>query len=49
MDSFIKDINVILTDLKEKLLQAQVKMKKYVDHKRTERSFDVGDSVYLKL
>jgi hypothetical protein len=35
--------------LKENLLQAQQRMKIYADKNRTERSFKVGDMVYLKI
>nr|XP_051210878.1 uncharacterized protein LOC127328311 [Lolium perenne] len=35
--------------LKKHLLRAQQRMKKQVDKHRTERSFDVGDMVFLKL
>jgi hypothetical protein len=35
--------------LKFQLTQAQNRMKKYADQKRTERHFSVGDWVYLKL
>lgn len=39
----------MLSVLKEKLLQAQTRMKNYADQNRSERSFQVGDFVYLKL
>jgi ribosomal protein L21E len=49
-------VNAILADrqqaihqLREQLLKAQARMKKWADLKRTERSFSVGDWVYLKL
>jgi hypothetical protein len=35
--------------LKEELIKAQSRMKKYADLKRSERSFHEGDWVYLKL
>ena len=35
--------------LKENLLRAQNLMKQYADRNRSERSFEVGDLVYLKL
>jgi hypothetical protein len=38
-----------LAMLKENLLQAQQRMKFYADKNRTERSFQVGDMVYLKI
>jgi len=36
-------------ELKQYLIKAQERMKKYVDLKRLERHFGVGDWVYLKL
>jgi hypothetical protein len=39
----------ILKSLQQNLLQAQNRMKKYADLKRTERTFAVGDMVYLKM
>ncbi|XP_066323632.1 uncharacterized protein [Miscanthus floridulus] len=35
--------------VRQHLLRAQQRMKSQVDKRRSERSFDVGDSVYLKL
>lgn len=49
MDSFIKDKSGVLTYLRDKLLQAQVRKKNYADRHIIERSFEIGDSVYLKL
>ncbi|KAL2226832.1 UNVERIFIED_CONTAM: Retrovirus-related Pol polyprotein from transposon [Sesamum indicum] len=39
----------VLQLLKENLQQAQHRMKLYADRKRTEREFQVGDEVFLKL
>jgi hypothetical protein len=39
----------MLKSLKENLQQAQNRIKKYADMKRTERQFNVGDMVYLKM
>jgi ribosomal protein L21E len=39
----------MLKSLQQNLLQAQNRMKKYADLKRTERKFEVGDMVYLKM
>lgn len=39
----------ILQQLKDNLVVAQNRMKKYADTKRVERSFQVGDPVYLKM
>lgn len=41
--------NEMLELIKENLIQAQAQMKFYADQKRLERSFEVGDEVYLKL
>ncbi|GMI75415.1 hypothetical protein HRI_001210800 [Hibiscus trionum] len=35
--------------LREQLMQAQHRMKQYADKKRSEREFQIGDAVYLKL
>lgn len=39
----------MLKQLQHNLTQAQQKMKKYADLKRTERTFEEGDMVYLKM
>jgi ribosomal protein L21E len=39
----------IMKSLQQNLLQAQNRMKKYADLKRTERTFEIGDMVYLKM
>ena len=39
----------ILRSLKENLQQAQNRQKVYADRHRIERSFEVGDLVYLRL
>jgi hypothetical protein len=46
---FITHKQDMITRLKENLAQAQARAKKYADINRTERSFSVGDMVYLKL
>jgi hypothetical protein len=46
---FIARKQQMITRLKENLAQAQARTKKYADMNRTERSFSVGDMVYLKL
>jgi hypothetical protein len=38
----------MVTLLQQNLSKAQARMKKYADAKRTERSFELGDFVYLK-
>jgi hypothetical protein len=45
----LKDRHLTLRVLREKLIKAQSCMKKFADHKRSERTFKVGDWVYLKL
>jgi hypothetical protein len=39
----------MIARLKENLAQAQARMKKYADLKRSERKFNLGDMVYLRL
>lgn len=39
----------MLSVLKTNLLQAQARMKNYANQHRSERSFNIGDFVYLKL
>jgi hypothetical protein len=46
---FLQDKQEILTRLKENLTQAQARMKRYADAKRSERSFAPGDMVYLRM
>lgn len=49
VDEMLWERHQMLQQLKEKLIKAQEKMKKMADRKRTERHFQVGDWVYLKL
>lgn len=35
--------------IQQHLLRAQQRMKKFADRHRTERSFDIGDKVFLRL
>jgi hypothetical protein len=46
---FITQRQKMLQTIKENLLQAQARMKKFADRNRVERSFKPGDMVYLKL
>jgi hypothetical protein len=46
---FLMEKQQMLTKLKENLTQAQARMKKYAHKKRIERSFDLGDMVYLRM
>lgn len=46
---FLVSKQSMLDQLKENLVQAQNRMKKYADLKRTERVFEVGEMVYLKM
>jgi hypothetical protein len=39
----------MLKQLQQNLAQAQQRMKMFADSHRTERSFEVGDMVYLKM
>ena len=45
----IMDRDTILQLLKDNLVKAQDRMKKYADKDRTERVFDVGDWVFLRF
>lgn len=49
VDAFMKDRQVTLTQLKTNLVKAQERMKQYADKHRSERKFEEGDWVYLKL
>lgn len=49
VDSVLKSRDEILEILKTNLTKAQRKMKLYADQQRTDKSFQVGDWVYLKL
>ncbi|KAL0319955.1 UNVERIFIED_CONTAM: hypothetical protein Sradi_5257000 [Sesamum radiatum] len=49
VDELIQERVKVLQLLKENLQQAQQRMKSYADKKRTEREFEVGDEVFLKL
>lgn len=46
---FIQESMDILRTLKDHIHQAQNQQKIYADHNRTERSFEVGDLVFLRL
>jgi hypothetical protein len=45
----LQDQELAVKALQANLQQAQHRMKKFADAKRTERKFDVGDLVYLKM
>lgn len=45
----LKETDLSLNALKENMNVAQNRMKKFVDLKRREVQFEVGDAVYLKL
>lgn len=49
MTDLLVERQITLKSLKDQLSKAQARMKKYVDMKRTERKYNVGDWVYLKL
>lgn len=49
VDTQLKSRDQIIHLLKENLTKAQSRMKTYADKLRTERSFDVGEWVYLRL
>jgi hypothetical protein len=46
---FIRQKQQMIAKLRENLAQAQSRIKKYTDKKRLERTFLIGDMVYLKL
>lgn len=46
---FLEAKQAMLRQLKMNLSQAQARMKKYADMNRTERTFQTGDMVYLKM
>jgi hypothetical protein len=49
LDEWLKDRSLMQQLLQQHLLRAQKKMKTQADKKRSDRSFAVGDYVYLKL
>ncbi|KAJ0981251.1 hypothetical protein J5N97_009506 [Dioscorea zingiberensis] len=49
VDTTLKDREAVIQLLKQQLTKAQHRMKQQADKHRTERSFNVGDKVYLKL
>ncbi|KAF7139795.1 hypothetical protein RHSIM_Rhsim06G0000800 [Rhododendron simsii] len=48
-DGLLKDRETVLKLLKEHLISSQHRMKQIADSHRTEREFEVGDWVYLRL
>ena len=49
VDQFLQDREFALQLMKYHLSKAQHRMKHYADQHRTDRSFSIGDCVYLKL
>lgn len=49
MEETLKEQDEILRVLKDHLRESQVRMKKFADLKQMERSFEVGEWVYLWL
>lgn len=47
--SFLSERNSMWQQLKANLTAAQARTKKYADRKRSERTLEVGDMVYLKM
>lgn len=47
--SFLEQRELVQQQLKHNLLVAQERMKKYADRNRTDRQFQEGDMVYLKM
>lgn len=48
-DNLLQNNELELEVIKENMLKAQERMKYYVDKKRKDRQFQVGDMAYLKL
>ena len=46
---YLKERHKVDTILKQNLKQTQERMKKYADKRRSERRFDIGNWVYLRL
>ncbi|KAJ3703314.1 hypothetical protein LUZ61_007019 [Rhynchospora tenuis] len=49
VNGMMRDRQQVLSQLKENLVKAQARMKKYADLHRCERHFAVGDWVYLRI
>ncbi|KAG2681785.1 hypothetical protein I3760_11G159400 [Carya illinoinensis] len=49
IDKFLLERNVVIKDVKANLKIVQERMRKYYDEKHTDRCFQVGKFVYLKL
>ncbi|XP_026416839.1 uncharacterized protein LOC113312292 [Papaver somniferum] len=49
VEKYLKERDHMLNLLKESLHKSQERMKFFSDSKRTDRSFEVGDLVYLKI
>jgi hypothetical protein len=49
LDAWLRERALVLPVIRQHLERAQMRMKKQADKKRLERSFNVGDMVYLKL
>ena len=49
VDAELRNREHVLALAQENLRKAQIRMKNYADKKRTEREFEVGDWVYLRL
>lgn len=49
LSQWLEDRELMLQLLRQHLLHAQTYMKKQADKRRLERSFSVGDLVYIKL
>jgi hypothetical protein len=49
VNEYFEERQLAMKVLKEQLNRAQDRMKRFADKKRSERTFNVGDWVYLKL
>lgn len=46
---FLAEKETMLQHLKDNLIQSQNRIKKYADKQRSEREFEIGDLVYLRM
>jgi hypothetical protein len=49
LEEWLKERDLLTKLIQQQLLRAQQRMKSHVDKKRSERGFQVGDLVYLKV
>lgn len=49
VEEYIQQRRMVLQQLKQELASARNRMKQYADKRRSDREFEVGERVYLKL